>query len=170
LTFITGAKEVNLSTIQGLPAHILLVHVIVVLIPLTAVLASLGAVWPAARRRLIWLIAVLAAGLAVLTPVTTEAGEWLEHRLNSTDLLRTHTSLGDTMPYFSVALLIGVGLLVTVHVRDQRGRPLPTVVAVVFAVVTLTVSAAAIVQVYRVGDSGSRSAWSGEVAAADSGS
>ena len=34
-----------------------LVHFIVVLAPLTALLAILCAVWPAARRRLVWLVA-----------------------------------------------------------------------------------------------------------------
>jgi hypothetical protein len=54
---------------MGLPAHVLLVHFIVIFIvilaPLTAVLAILCAVWPAARRRLVWLV----LGLAVFTAV-----------------------------------------------------------------------------------------------------
>lgn len=62
-----------MSTINGLPAHVLLVHFIVVLAPLTAILAILCAVWPAARQRLVWLVLVLAGVVAVLTPLTTEA-------------------------------------------------------------------------------------------------
>src|ERR1044072_1770453 len=106
-----------MSTVQGLPAHVLLVHFIVVLIPLTAGLAILSAVWPAARRRLIWLVSALAVALAIVTPVTTGAGEWLEQRINETDILRTHTTLGATMPYFALALLLGVALLIVVHLR-----------------------------------------------------
>ena len=41
-----------MSTFNGLPLHILLNHFIVVLGPLTAILAILCVVWPAARRRL----------------------------------------------------------------------------------------------------------------------
>jgi hypothetical protein len=41
------------TTIAGLPAHPLLVHLIVVLAPGTAVLEILCALWPAARRRLV---------------------------------------------------------------------------------------------------------------------
>ncbi|WP_233625292.1 hypothetical protein [Actinoplanes sp. ATCC 53533] len=41
-----------MGTVNGLPAHILLVHAIVVLLPLAALLLVLTAVWPAARRRL----------------------------------------------------------------------------------------------------------------------
>lgn len=39
--------------LNGLPAHPFLVHFIVVLAPLTAVLAILCAIWPAARQRLV---------------------------------------------------------------------------------------------------------------------
>ncbi len=58
-----------MSTFNGLPAHVLLVHFIVVLAPLTAVLAILCAVWPAARQRLVWLVLTLSLIVTVLTPV-----------------------------------------------------------------------------------------------------
>ena len=67
-----------MTTINGLPAHVLLVHFIVILAPLTAIFAILCAVWPAARKRLVWLVVALAAVTVVLTPLTTDAGEWLE--------------------------------------------------------------------------------------------
>jgi hypothetical protein len=150
------------STFQGLPAHVLLVHFIVVLVPLTAALSVLCALWPAARRRLIWLVASLAVLIGVLTPLTTEAGEWLEHRIQPTDVLRVHTALGDTMPYFALGLILGSALLVFVHLREHRQHPLSTVVTLAIAAVVLTTSVSAVVQVYRIGDSGARSAWSGE--------
>ena len=82
-----------MTTFNGLPAHVLLVHFIVVLAPLTAVLAIVCAVWPAARQRLVWLVLGLAVTTAVLTPLTTEAGEWLEHREGRSPLLaRPHRS------------------------------------------------------------------------------
>lgn len=40
-----------MSTINGLPAHVLLVHAVVVLVPLTAIMLVLAAFWPSARRR-----------------------------------------------------------------------------------------------------------------------
>ncbi|WP_006243300.1 hypothetical protein [Mycolicibacterium tusciae] len=42
-----------MSTLDGLPAHVLLVHFVVVLAPMTAVLLVVCAVWPAAQRRLV---------------------------------------------------------------------------------------------------------------------
>ena len=60
-----------MTTIWGLPAHALLVHAIVVLAPLTALLEILCGFWPAARRRLVWLVLALAVVTTVLTPITT---------------------------------------------------------------------------------------------------
>jgi hypothetical protein len=45
-----------MTTVNGLPSHVLFVHFIVVLVRLTALLAILCAVWPASRRRLAWLV------------------------------------------------------------------------------------------------------------------
>lgn len=96
-----------MTTVGGLPAHILLVHAIVVLLPLTALLLVASAVWPAARRRVAGPNAVLAVLVLALVPVTTDAGEWLERRVQSDELVRAHTELGDTALYVAapVALL-----------------------------------------------------------------
>ena len=78
-----------MSTFNGLPAHILLNHFVVVLAPLTAVLAILCALWPAARRRLIWLVLLLAVGTLVLTPLTTSSGAWLGARVGTSPAVTT---------------------------------------------------------------------------------
>jgi len=148
-----------MSTISGLPAHVLLVHFIVVLAPLTAIGAVVCALWPAARRRLVWPVAALAVLCLVLTPLTTEAGEWLEHRLGKSAALHTHTELGDTMIYFSLALAVAAALLVFLHLRLGRGRSLNQIVAALISVLVVVASVATVVQVYRIGDSGARSAW-----------
>jgi hypothetical protein len=56
-------------------------HFVVVLAPVTAILAILCALWPAARRRLIWLVLLLAVVTLVLTPLTTNSGVWLRDKL-----------------------------------------------------------------------------------------
>lgn len=155
-----------MSTLSGLPAHILFVHFIVALAPLTALLAVLCALWPTARRHLTWLTLILAAVTMILTPLTTNAGEWLEHRTRPTSLLHAHTELGDTMLYFSIGLLVAAVLVAYVHLRESRQRPplAPAIRAVIIAVVVLA-SVAATIQVYRIGDSGAQSAWGDKVAA-----
>ncbi len=152
-----------MSTFDGLPAHILLVHFIVVLAPLTAVLAIAAAVARPVRARLVWLIAALAAITVVLTPLTTEAGEWLEKRVPRSDAVHTHTELGDSMVYFSVALAVVAAALVVVHLRERRGGSAGRALSVAVVVVAIVVGVATMVQVYRIGDSGARATW-GDVA------
>jgi hypothetical protein len=157
-----------LTTIAGLPAHVLLVHALVVLAPLTALLEVLCALWPAARRRLVWLVLAFAVVTTALTPITTEAGEWLYDReRHHRDVLNTHADRGGWMIYFSIAMLIVAVVLALVHWRESRsGQPgLGGKVGVaVFAVV---VGAASIVQVVRIGDSGARSVWANELTKSD---
>ncbi len=109
-----------MTEINGLPAHILLVHLIVVLVPLTAISLLLCAFWPAARRRLVWPTLVLAFAGMVATPVTTEAGEWLQRRVADTPLVRTHASLGDTLLPWTVGLFLLSAVIAALHVRNRR--------------------------------------------------
>lgn len=148
-----------MSTVNGLPAHVLLVHFIVVLAPLTALLAILCAIWPSVRERLVWLVLALSVFVAVLTPITTEAGEWLEHKVGKSPPLHIHTQLGDTMIYFALALVVAALLLAVMHVRQHRGMPLTRVVSMVVVAFVLISSVATMVQVYRIGDSGARVSW-----------
>ena len=63
------------TRINGLPAHILLVHVVVVLVPAAALAVVLAAWWPAARRRLGVGMPALTFLALLFVPVTTHAGE-----------------------------------------------------------------------------------------------
>ncbi|MCV7229604.1 DUF2231 domain-containing protein [Mycolicibacterium komossense] len=155
-----------MSTINGLPAHILLVHFIVVLAPLTATLAIVCALWDAARKRLIWLVLALAVITLILTPLTTDAGEWLEKREDRSPVLHAHTHLGDTMLYFAIALVAAAALLAFIHVRETRDKSVKPVAHWVIAALVIIVSLATTVQVYRIGDSGAKASW-GDLAAAN---
>ncbi len=148
-----------MSTFQGLPIHPMLVHFIVVLAPLTAFLAILCAVWPAARQRLVWLVLALAVVVTGLTPLATEAGEWLEHNIEESELVEKHAELGDTMLYFALALLVAAVLLVVVHLRAHREKPLSTALSGAITVFVLLASVATTVQVFRIGHSGAESVW-----------
>ena len=167
-------------TINGLPAHILLVHAVVVLVPLSALAVVLVAIWSRARS---WALPV--AGLTVLStilvPVTTQAGEWLEHRVSITPLVRAHTQLGDSLTPW----VLGLSVVAIVLARRQRqiarsGSPTtavgehgpgsaravvgaPTVLASRAATVALMVLGAigTVITVERIGDSGAQAVWSG---------
>jgi hypothetical protein len=175
-----------MTTVGGLPAHILLVHAVVGLVPVTAVLLVLVAVWPAARRRLTWAAAVLALVTLVIVPVTTDAGEWLEHRVERTALVRAHTELGDTLlPWVIGLAVVAVVILARKLLMDRASRrgsvmagggpgtarariaprtaaePGGRAVSLVLAVLAVVVAVGSVVTVYRIGDSGARAVWTG---------
>jgi hypothetical protein len=149
--------------VNGLPAHILLVHAVVVLIPLAALMTVLAAVWPAARRRLGILTPLAALAALILVPITQNAGNWLLARVHSTELIEEHIQLGDTMLWFAIGLFVGALLawgVPTLIVRGTRQAPAPWV-GVVLAVVAVVLAGAATFQVFRVGEAGSRAVWTG---------
>ena len=150
----------TITTITGLPAHALLVHALVVLAPLTALLEILCALWPAARRRLVWLVVAFAVVTTALTPVTVNAGGWLYDRESyHRDILNTHAERGGWMIYFSVAMLVVAVALALLHWRESRAAKPGTGVTLAVAVLAIAVGTASIVQVVRIGDSGAQSVW-----------
>lgn len=157
-----------MSTLGGLPAHILLVHAVVVLAPLTALLVIGAGVWAAMRRRLVWLILALAVIVVALTPLTTSAGEWLQKRVPDSAAVRTHAELGDSMLVVAVALLFVAVLIAVAHLRESRGTHPASWQKIVLAVVAVVIGVASIVQVVRIGDTGASAVWDGAVVAAAS--
>lgn len=154
-----------MNVVNGLPAHVLLVHFMVVLVPLTAVLEIVCALWGAARRRLVWLVLILAAVSMVLTPLTIDAGEWLFNlHKDPSPILREHADRGELMTYFSVALLLVAILLVVLHILESRSDERRVASKAVTALVAIAVGIASMVQIYRVGDAGSQSVWGDEIA------
>ena len=149
-----------MTTLWGLPAHALLVHAIVVLAPLTALLEILCGFLRAVRSRLVWLVLALAGTTTVLTPLTTEAGEWLkDQRRSVSPILQEHAERGDWMIYFSVALLIVALALAVLHVMEGRSDQPRRVFAIAVAVLALVVGVSSIVTVIRIGHTGSQSVW-----------
>src|SRR4029079_18456786 len=99
-------------------------------------------VWRAARQRLVWLVVGLAVITAVLTPLTTDAGEWLAKRAAPSPLLHARTELGDTMAYFAIALLAAAALIAFVHLREARGRSVKPIARYLIAAVAIIASVA----------------------------
>lgn len=158
----------TLTTISGLPAHVLLVHALVVLAPLTALLEILCALWPTARRHLVWLVLALAAVTAVLTPVTANAGGWLyDQERHHHDILNVHADRGGEMIYFSLALLVVAVLLAVLHRREERASTPGRAIGITVALIAIVVGSASVVQVVRIGDSGARSVWANELTKSD---
>lgn len=100
-----------IGQVRGLPAHVFLVHAVVVLVPLSAGLLVLAAWWPAARVRLGPFLPLLAAGCLVLVPLTTNAGAWLQQRVGPDPLVQRHAALGEQLlPWVAALLLLAVAV------------------------------------------------------------
>jgi hypothetical protein len=163
-----------MGTVNGLPAHVLLVHAVVVLLPLAAMLLVVTAIWPGARRRLAGPNALLSLLVVVLVPVTTSAGEWLERRVTQTALLHEHTELGDgamvaALPIAVLALIVWwrnrEATAVAGTATPTRSRaylaPASSTVTRVIAAVALVAALFAVYDIYRIGDSGAKASWNG---------
>ncbi len=162
--------ELNLSRLFGLPAHPLVVHAVVVLVPLAALGLILVAVWPASRPHLLWATVAVAAAALVFTPLATSSGEALEEQVHETAAVEHHAELGDAMTAFSVALFAGaagVGGLELVRRRRRRRRAGTTgehwselrAVTLGVSVFAVVVAVAATVQVAYVGHTGASATW-----------
>jgi uncharacterized membrane protein len=155
-----------MTVFSGLPSHVLFVHFLVVLMPLTAVLEMVCALWPAVRRgQIVWATLILALVITVLTPITVDAGEWLyDLRRNPDPLLQQHAERGGWMTYFSVALLVVAIILAVLHVTERRSERRRLPAQIVVALLAVAVGVASMIQIYRIGDTGARSVWGNEIA------
>jgi hypothetical protein len=115
------------TVIFGLPAHVLLIHAVVVLVPLAALMLVAGAVWPAARAKLGFLTPAVALVALVLVPVTTNAGKYLEHHLGFTNAaIRKHVQLGETLlPWVIGVFVLAAAVWVLGRRFEMDWRPNP---------------------------------------------
>ena len=171
--------------INGLPVHPLVVHAVVVLVPLAALGTIAIALRPAWRSTYGPL--VVAAGIlsVILCPVATSSGEALEERVGSPG---EHAELGDQLVWFVVPVAVLALALVLLERRrtpaghrtgpSGRGGDGATPTSAASSPVALKVVAALAVlaalatsfQVYRVGDSGAKAVWHGQVSSSGDGS
>ncbi|MFF9062662.1 hypothetical protein ACF09K_28810 [Streptomyces sp. NPDC014882] len=203
------------TTINGVPAHPLWVHAVVVLVPLSALALVLCAAWPVVMRRAGIGLPLLALAALVSVPLATDAGEWLAEQVPETAAVERHTEMGDDLLPWVVAIFVLAVLLWLLHGgllrrflpsgaggadradrADGAGRAggatgpggVPTAgggpasggghgtggasgaagrlavsraVLVVGTVLALVAGVGAVVQVYRIGDSGAKSVWQG---------
>lgn len=152
-----------MNVINGMPAHALLLHFVLVLVPLTALLEIVCGLWPAARRgQLMWLTLILAAATMALTPITIDAGAWLyDRQADPSPILREHAARGGLMTYFSAALLVVAVVLIALRVIERRSGERRVALRVLVAIVVLAAAISSTLQIYRVGDAGAHAVWGG---------
>jgi hypothetical protein len=119
------------TVINGLPAHVLLIHVVVVLVPLGALFTALSAVWPAARHKLGFLSPLTCLIAFLFVPITIHAGRWLQQREHFTGALgqaiQKHANLGASFWVYALLLLIvSVAVWLIGRRYEFSLRPIPT--------------------------------------------
>ena len=162
----------ELEKIFGLPAHPLLVHIPVALIPLCAVGAIVMVVSASWRERIGWVVVVLAGVTVVASQLAAGSGEAFEEALDEgSQLIRRHAELGETFVWFAIAFFVALlAMMIWDTVRRRReaadtgdrgseetsGRT----VALLLSLVVVITAAGATYRVYQVGHSGAKAVWS----------
>jgi hypothetical protein len=160
---------VEIEALFGLPAHPLVVHAAVVLLPLAALTTLVSAAVPRARRHYasvalgLALVATLAVGLA------QGSGEALEEQVDETELVEEHTEQGERVLPWAIAVAVVAAAVAAIPVLARRRPSLPvrTVTAAVVAV-SLVAGVGATWTVIDVGHSGAKATWN-DVGAEDDG-
>lgn len=172
-------KEIN-----GLPLHPLVVHAVVVLVPLTALIAVLFLV-PRFRRSLRWPMVVLALVSLASTFVARQSGLNLKQVLVPPqqagsppnpllDPIDRHQHLANQLWYLVIVFVIVVLIAAYVLRPDDEMGPFPahrgdpgergettldTVIRAVVAALVVVGAVAVVVQTVRTGEQGSRAVW-----------
>jgi hypothetical protein len=154
--------------IGGLPAHILLVHGVVVFGPLAGLAAVIYGLAGRTRPYLAWPLGVLALILAPMALITAQAGEQLQETRGATDAIQAHARQGDILKIAAVVFFFVVVLMLAATFAPlaeripalaalQRSRPAR------IAALALGVLAGLFVLYQSVitGHSGSFSVWGG---------
>jgi hypothetical protein len=134
---------------------VLLVHLVVVLLPLTAAAAAVGSVWPALQRKLTFLIPLGALVCLAAVPVMVRAGKDLAARLGSPPFIENHQEFGEMLLPWTIALAVATTAQ-WLYLRE--GRP-QWGLRTALAVFVIGSAVGAGVVVFLTGESGARAVW-----------
>ena len=160
------------DTVFGLPVHILVIHVVVVLGPVAALIAVAYAVRPAWRGALKWWLVAAAVATGVTGMVAGGSGEDLERRVRALPgataaqlaQVHDHAEAGGLAQgvclAFMVVVLVAVFAVLPAQGSARWGGSAVAAVAVVGVVL---VSLATVTSVTMTGHSGARASWADKI-------
>jgi hypothetical protein len=166
--------------VLGLPAHPLLVHAAVVLVPLLALGGIVYAVAPFARRHLRWVVGLLAFAAVGAVVAAKLSGDQFSKNQNFSgqeiqSQIGSHSTFGDRAMWFTIGLGVVVLALVLL-VRPAAGRGprrgpddtlvaprggSPVVLQVVLGLLTVALAGVTMYYIFKTGDSGANMVWNG---------
>ncbi|MCO1595272.1 hypothetical protein M8C17_08860 [Micromonospora sp. RHAY321] len=152
--------------ILGLPAHVLVVHAVVMFVPLLALVAVAYVGLPRRRHRLDWALGLLAVAAPLTAFVAVQSGEAFTDALVARgfqgpilDQIFEHSRYGDILFRIVGPLGIAAILLLVATSGHPRVPRLPALVTPVLSVAVVALSIAAVVYVYLTGHSGAETVW-----------
>src|SRR3954462_10656050 len=98
----------DIAKLFGLPAHPLLVHIPIVLIPLVGIGGIAIALSSRIRTRIGWIVVFLGGAALVGVQLALGSGEALQHSVPRSQALARHVSLADTMRPLALLLFVAV--------------------------------------------------------------
>ena len=150
----------EIEELVGLPAHPLLVHAAVVLLPLSAVATVVCAAAPRVRRHYapvalgLALVATLAVGLA------QGSGEQLEDQVDETELVEEHTGQGERVLPWAIGVAVAAAAVTAAPALARRRPTLRArTLTAVIVLLSLIAGAGATWTVVEVGHSGAKATW-----------
>ena len=168
------------DTIFGMPAHPLMVHAPVVLVPLAVLAAVAYAIIPPLRQRVGWVLVLLSLGAAATAFAAVESGERFAAKQTTSARLTEHGNDGIYVRNFAILLAVVAVVVVGIDM-SRRGRAtfspsgdsdgysyqqprsgglLMGVVSVVLSLGLLAAGGAALYYVVRTGHTGAQMVWS----------
>jgi uncharacterized membrane protein len=152
-------------TVNGIPAHPLVVHAAVVLVPLAALFSAAYAVWPRRRWQTRTPAALLAVAAAVSVQLAAMTGDQLKASLHEdTSLIRTHEHWAGLL---QAATWVLAGLVVLAWWALPHDNPLPDkdhrsgfrLLALPLTGLVPVAAVAVLVLVFLTGEAGARAVW-----------
>ena len=150
----------EIDTLFGLPAHPLVVHAAVVLLPIAAIALVVVAAIPRARRVYGPVVLGVALAATIAVGLAQQSGESLQGDVKKTELVEEHTEQGETVLPWAIGVTVVSALVAAEpYTRKRLGSLSPRVVTAVLVGASLIVGVGATWTVIEVGHSGATSVW-----------
>ena len=158
----------EINSLFGIPAHPLIVHAAVVLVPLVAIGTVITALWSRARGVFGWTVAVLSVGAFGAVGLAQKSGEALANHVEPTRLVREHVEMGEAILPWAFGIMAIACTVMALHwfvtratAKDDKSPSWYRSVSIVLAVLAVLCALGGMVATYQVGHSGAKATWIG---------
>jgi hypothetical protein len=149
----------DIDTLFGLPAHPLVVHAAVVLLPIAAIGLIVIAFVPRARRTYGPIVFGVALAATVAVGLAQQSGESLEGQVKKTEQVEEHAEQGQTVLPWAIAVTLASAVVAAEPYLERRIDLPARAVTGVLVAVSLIAGIGATWTVIEVGHSGAASVW-----------